>query len=128
MIKDGWTLDRGLPGWQAVTTVLGPLWEPRRFGENPWFSLLGVVSGLTNVFMVIALVRQHLVRTPESKPWLWGAWAAAAINASWIGFDWQDQDFRIGYHLWLISFVFLAVSHMARGHREQVKEPQLAAP
>jgi hypothetical protein len=128
VIKEGWTLDRGLPGWQAFTTVLDPLWNPQHFGENPWFALLGIASGLTNVFMVIALVRLHAVRSPESRLWRWWAWAAAAINASWIGFDWHDQSFQVGYFFWLLSFVFLAVSIMARGHRKQVEGPQPSTP
>ncbi len=117
VIKEGWTLDRGLLGWQAFTTVMSPLWDFQTLSERPWFSLLSVASGLTNVFMVIALIRLHLRQAPNARRWLWGTSACAAINASWIGFDWHDQQFQVGYFAWLLSFVFLAVALMPRSWR-----------
>src|SRR5262249_33441335 len=88
VVKDGWTIDDGLPGWEALTVVMTPIWEPRKFIENPLFSSICIVTGLTNAFMIIALVRLHGSRRPIARAWKRWAWVAAAITASWIGFDW----------------------------------------
>ena|SRR5689334_8125449 len=128
VVKGGWTLDEGLPGWEAMTTALHPLWDARAFTDEPFWSPLWVASGLTNLFMVGALVRLHIGRTADSNPWHWVAWAAAAINSSWIWCYWEDRGLRIGYFLWLLSFVCLVVSFMALRHREQVEVPQVSTP
>jgi len=126
VIKDGERLGNGLPGWEALKVVMIPLWDPESIRQNPWSSLLSVVSGLTNVFMLVALFWQlrHRDPSPKSRPWL--AWIAVAINASWIVMDFRDRALRIGYYLWFLAFVFLAVSFLSDGARRGSPEAQPA--
>ena len=126
VIKDGERLGNGLPGWEALTVVMSPLWDPESIRHNPWSSLLSVVSGFTNVFMLVALFRQLRHRDPSPRSWPWLAWIAVAINASWIVMDFGDRALRIGYYLWFLSFVFLAVSYFSDGARRESSEAQPA--
>ena len=127
VIKDGWTLDRGLPGWQAFSTALHPLWDWQAVRQEPWSCLYWVACGLTNVFMLAALLRLHLRSRPTARAWLWVAWAAFALNASIIIWDWNDQSLLIGYHLWMLSFAFLAISFGTSSARTVVAEAQIVS-
>jgi hypothetical protein len=115
VIKNGWTFPKGLPGWQAMRAVLDPLWDHDKLRDRPWFSALSIASGLTNLVMIAALARLHLTRLASANRWKHWVVLAAAINASWMGFDWRDDDLRIGYYLWLLSFLLLAIAVWARG-------------
>ena len=122
VIKNGWTIPEGLPGWQAMRAVLDPLWDHDKLRDRPWFSALSIASGLTNIVMIAALAHLHLTRLSPANRWKHWVVLAAAINASWLGFDWRDNDLRIGYYVWLLSFLLLAIVVWARGARIQRKE------
>jgi hypothetical protein len=126
VIKYGERLGNGPPGWEALQVVLSPLWRPESIIEEPWFALLSVASGLTNVFMLVALFRQIRGHDPSLRSWTWLAWIAVAIDASWMGVDLKDQDLRIGYYLWFFSFVFLAVSFLVNDARQGSPKAQPA--
>jgi len=117
VIKNGLTFPEGLPGWQAMRAVLDPLWDHDKLRDRPWFSALSIASGLTNVVMIAALSHLHLTRLSPANRWKHWVVLAAAINASWTGFDWRDDDLRIGYYLWVVSFLLLAIAVLARGAR-----------
>ena len=116
-VFDGSTVPGGLSGWQAMRGVLNPLWDHQRLIESPWFSLLGIVTGLSNVFMIVALINLFFSRLASANRWRRLTLAAAAVNTSWLGMDWPDHDFRIGYYLWLLSFLLLAIAVWPRSVR-----------
>ena len=67
--------------------------------------------------MIAVLAHLLIPRLSSANGWKHWVALAAAINASWVGFDWRDHDFRIGYYLWLLSFLLLAIAVWARGVR-----------
>ncbi len=104
----------GLPGWVALRVALLPVWpcdgtevDPRDWG------FLWVASGATNLVMFGSV---WAVDRGSRRTLLVMGWAAAAaviINAQWIFSVFHQgiggTDLRIGYYLWWLSFLPLAV-------------------
>jgi hypothetical protein len=110
VISDGVRFPHGLPGWEAFRTALSPLWA---YGTA--FSGIGavvaVLSAATTVLFIIG------------SPWiLWrgsnsvrrlAAWIAVGsfvLDAHWYFFYGRNESgLLIGYFLWWISFLVMAV-------------------
>jgi len=122
VIKDGATLARGkLPGWEALYCALSPLWEFDLDARWPW-ETLSVLSGLTNLVFLLALVR-------PARRWSWCLFASAALNTFWFVHMVPIGDLRAGYWLWLASFVLLGlVSILSRGGQTDSVLPATAPP
>ena len=106
--EGGTTLgEGGLPGWEALVIALSPLWDSGA-RDSWWGATLPVLSGLTNgwfLFSVAALSRR---RVAPQRVLLWGSILAVLLNAYWfMAFD-DASDLRVGYYMWLASFVLLA--------------------
>lgn len=102
VIKDGGTLADGwLPGWFALRVALTPLWD--HDSDMSWLQeTLSVLSGLTNLLFILALVR-------PARRWSWCLFAAAALNTFWFVDMAPIGDLRAGYWLWLASFALLGL-------------------
>lgn len=100
-------------GWEATRSALLPVW-PRQHASVTagWFrQLLMVASALTNLLFVTAALVAG-VRPQRVPRWLAGAvWIAALVNLHWLVGSKSDRDmFRLGYYLWVTSFVWLAIA------------------
>jgi hypothetical protein len=117
----------GLPGWEAFRVALAPLWHLPDFETTNWYwSIITVVSALTNLLFVAALA--HMVWRPGTygRAVCWVLVAATAINTSWFVFGDDRGDLRLGYFLWVASFALLALSarFVSAGESELSGEPQ----
>jgi hypothetical protein len=98
-------------GWQAMLTALGPLLDPTRplsaadlFGQIAW-----AMSGLSNLLFVAVAALLLLQRTrPVARRIEVAMWVAIAANLMW--FTQGISYLRIGYYLWVLSFVILELA------------------
>lgn len=102
--KDGVTLPDGLPGWQAFFFAL--LWSK---GPPWWLGALSAMSALSTVLFVLGagwVVARGSAKVRRISAWI-GA-CAFIVNAHWFWFS-GKLGLRIGYYLWWVSFLLLAV-------------------
>lgn len=106
VMKDGHRLEDGhVPGVEALTVALSPLWE----GFHHALQWPGVASGLSNLFFVGG-VGLLWGRAGVAQLVQWGLAAAGALNCFWFVFEaFHRDDFRVGYFAWVASFFLLAV-------------------
>jgi hypothetical protein len=98
-------------GWQAMLYALSPVLEPTRplsaadlFGQIAW-----TVSGLSNLLFVAVAALLLLQRArPVAKGIEVAMWVAIAANLLW--FTQGTSHLRIGYYLWVLSFVILELA------------------
>ncbi len=111
--KDGDTLADGtIPGWQALSLSLSPLWGGfggGGFHGNGLQAFFSVCSGLTNIAFVAGFARLAHRSAASSKLWARLLFASAAINTFWIIDLASPAEMRAGYWLWLASFVLLGL-------------------
>lgn len=95
--------DGVLPGWRAFVVALSPLWEER--DGSALQETLFVCSGITNIAFVLGF--GLLLRRPagSKQPLAWLLLISAAVDSHWI-FETGDE-LRVGYWMWLGSFVLL---------------------
>jgi hypothetical protein len=111
---------RNMPGWEVFRTLM-PVgdWSfntPTSTGDAAW-GVLYLLSPLTNFLFVLGIVlalratiTQRGVRRTEVA-----IWASVALNSVW--FATGTSDLRVGYYLWLASFILLALSMSDRRRR-----------
>ena len=113
IVKEGVTLPGGLPGWQAFRVATCAVWSCADISIDKWYkTALFTTSAVTTLLFV-----------PGSELAVWGgsralrrasAWVAACafvVNAHWYVLYGGSarQDLRIGYFLWWLSFLLLAL-------------------
>ena len=110
--EGGTTLAQGgVPGWEAFRGALAPIWPYRGLAGDSWFSnLLSVMSGLSNLWFVMSLAVLAVWPRRLNRAILWGLALLAVVNALWLVLSDNRADLRIGYYLWLGSFVVLAAT------------------
>lgn len=98
------------------------MWPYEGINLTGYDAVLATVSALTTVLFIFG------------SPWLWcagshslgraSAWAAATafiVNAHWYAFSGRDRsDLRIGYFLWWVSFLLLAIGLFDLAGRQRV--------
>ena len=114
-------------GWDALLAALSPLTDPhwpQSFGDA-LSQVSQVASGMTNLALLAGaalLLRRSgsLSRRVESI-----LWNCAALNLVWIG---EFSSLRLGYYLWIVSFVALAFAIRQRGFapEERIAQPPLS--
>jgi hypothetical protein len=104
---------RNMPGWEVFKTLM-PVGDvsfdaPTSTGDVAW-GVLYLLSPLTNLVFVLgvvmalrATISQRGIRRTEVA-----IWASVALNSAW--FATGLSDLRVGYYLWLASFILLALS------------------
>ena len=112
-VADGGTTlsDGGLPGWEAFRLALSPIWSYEGLAGDSWWSdSLSVLSALTNIgFVASAAI---LASWPQRfrRGTFWSLVLATIVNTLWFVLSDERSDLRIGYYLWLSSFIVLAVA------------------
>ena len=115
--EDGVTLAIGIPGWQAFC-VAAFAWWPLTI--NSWYNgVLG--SAVTTVLFVLGsgwvlAIRSRQLRRASACI----AACAFIVNAHWLfRFGSHRFDLRIGYFLWWVSFLLLAIGLFRLSHATQ---------
>jgi hypothetical protein len=111
VIDEGVTLPRGLPGWQAIRVALCGVWPCRNVNIEWYQAVLFTVSALTTFLFLPGSV--WAVRGGSKRVCLTFAWFAAlafVVNTHWYILAGSNRaDLRIGYYLWWISFLLMAL-------------------
>jgi hypothetical protein len=108
--KDGVVFPDGLPGWQALRVSLSAIWpSTASFYLDNWYQVvLGTVSGITTLLFLFGSPWVVLRGSPSrQRRSAWVTAIAFIVNTHWFVFD--RSDLRIGYFLWLFSFLLLAI-------------------
>lgn len=105
-------------GWEATRWALSPVWPDRRSLEvGPLHAAVIVASALANLVFLGALLLA--LRWPKriTRVLEYATWIAVLLAAHWLLFFRPElKSLRIGYYLWLTSFVLLALGvHGVRG-------------
>jgi len=122
VVKGGAKLPERLPGWEAFRYASSAVWPIEGENFDTWYyAVLATVSSVTTLLFIFgspwAVLRGSL------SLWRATAWAAATafvVNAHWYVLYGSDRsDLRIGYFLWWLSFVLLALGlfDLAGSHR-----------
>ena len=112
VVKGGTQLPHGLPGWEAWRVSFAAVWPYEGASFDAWYwAVLSTVSAVTTLFFVLG---SPLVILRGSHSLLrasaWVAASAFVINSYWYIFFGSDRaSLRIGYFVWWLSFMFLAV-------------------
>ena len=110
--KEGVTLPQGLPGWQAFRVAACAVWPYEGWRIDGWYNVvLSTVSAATTLLFIFGSV--WVVLRGSSALRRASAWVAASafiLNAHWcVRFGSNRMDLRIGYFLWWLSFMLLAL-------------------
>ena len=99
-------------GWHAFRVALSPIWPYENFGFEAWYSgLLTVASALTNVVFLLVLADVVFWRRLDSRVAAWLLLGAFVLNLHWfVRAGSEFTMFRVGYYLWLASFLLLALA------------------
>jgi hypothetical protein len=111
---------RNMPGWEVFKTLMpiGDVSFSAPTSTGDWVqSILSLLSPLTNSLFVLVIVlalratiSERGVRRTEVA-----IWASVALNSYWLATG--LSDLRVGYYLWLASFILLALSISDRRRR-----------
>jgi hypothetical protein len=100
-------------GWGAFDAALSPILSYQEFHSNPWYySVLSVASAVTTFMFVVG--SPLAVWRGSRRVWRACAWVAITafiVNSHWyvLVSDADRKDLSIGYFLWWLSFILLAV-------------------
>lgn len=101
----------GFPGWQAFRAALSPIWPVDTYGiRGPYYAAFSVASAFTNVVFVALLVDVATRRRLSLRTTVSILVVATGLNLFWLIVTGDDRaDLRIGYYLWVCSFLLLIV-------------------
>jgi hypothetical protein len=133
VVTEGVTLPDGLPGWQAFRVAASAVWPQPDVTIDTWYkAVLFTISAVTTLLFIAGSVwavwsGSRAVR--QASPWI--ATFAFVVNAHWYVLYGSSarNDLRIGYFLWWLSFLLLALglfglSRPEAGQRHSSKELQ----
>src|SRR3974377_1810408 len=136
VVKEGFTLPQGLPGWQAFRVAASPVWPLVDVSIDKWYkAVLFTLSDVTTLLFIPGSV--WAVWSGSRALRQASAWVAASaffVNAHWYVFyggfapggvaasafvvnaHWYvlyggsaRADLRVGYFLWWLSFLLVAL-------------------
>ena len=113
VVKEGVTLPEGLPGWQAFRVAASAVWPIPDVTIDKWYkAVLFSISALTTLLFIPGSVwavwgGSRALR----RAFGWVATCAFVINAHWYVLYGASarEDLRIGYYLWWLSFLLVAL-------------------
>lgn len=109
VVKGEVTFPQGLPGWQAFRVAACAVWPYE--GLSTDYPVLCVISAATTLVFIpgsvwVVLSGSHALRRASA----WVATGAFVVNAHWyVLFGSDRKDLRIGYFLWWLSFLLVAL-------------------
>ena len=126
VVKEGVTLPDGLPGWQAFRVAASAVWPLQDFTIDKWYkAVLFTISAVTTLLFIAGSVwavwsGSRAVR--QASPWI--ATFAFVVNAHWYVLYGGSarQDLRIGFFLWWLSFLLVALGLFDLSRREVGKQ------
>jgi hypothetical protein len=112
VVKEGVTLPQGLPGWQAFRVAACAVWPYEGFHiDGSYNVVLSTLSAITTLLFVLAsgwVVLRGSRTLHRASAWI--AASAFVVNAHWcVRFGSDRMDLRVGYFLWWLSFMLLAL-------------------
>ena len=118
--KDGVRLPDGLPGWEAFTVALSPVWDWSDWRQDNWYwCILHIASAVACAAFVLASWYVAIEPSPaRRRKFAWWALSAFLLNTHWLSFGF---DLRIGYYLWCLSFLLLAIGLFTSSPREAAR-------
>ncbi|MCI0347903.1 MAG: hypothetical protein L0Z53_00625 [Acidobacteriales bacterium] len=122
VVKRGVSLPEGLPGWEAFRVASCAVWPCEGMNFDSWYgAVLSTISAVTTLLFVLGSPWVLLYGSRSlQRASAWLAATAFIINAHWyLIFGSDRSDLRIGYFLWWLSFMLLALGlfDLARLHR-----------
>ena len=124
VIAEGVTLPDGLPGWQATRVALCGVWPCPDVSIGEWYkTVLFTASALATLLFLPGSVWAVWGR----RRWVclafaWFATLAFVVNVHWYVFEGSNRgDLRIGYYLWWVSFLLMALGFFDLSRRETVR-------
>jgi len=126
IVKEGATLPDGLPGWQAFRVATCAVWPCADISIDKWYkAVLFTISAVTTVLFIPVSVwavwsGSRALRRASG----WIATFAFVVNAHWYVLYGGSarQDLRIGYFLWWLSFLLVALGLFDLPRRETSKQ------
>ena len=133
VVKEGVTWPDSLPGWQAFRVAASPVWPLADVTIDAWYkTVLFTISAVTTLLFIpgsVWTVWSGSRALRQVSPWV--ATFAFVVNAHWYVLYGSSarSDLRIGYFVWWLSFLLLALglfglSRGEAGERHSSKEPQ----
>ena len=121
VVKEGVTLPQGLPGWQAFRVAASAVWPLPDVTLDKWYkAVLFTMSAVSTLLFFPGSV--WAVWSGSRALRRASAWVAAfafVVNAHWYVFYGPDRkDLMIGYFLWWLSFLLLALGLLDLSRRE----------
>jgi hypothetical protein len=104
----GVTLPHGVPGWEAFRVAMCALWPYESYHTD--YPVLCIISAATTLLFLpvslwAVLSGSHALRRASA----WVATFAFVVNAHFfVLLGPERKDLRIGYFLWLFSFLLMA--------------------
>lgn len=106
------TFPKVVPGWYAFRVASCGVWPCEDMHFDTWFgAVLSALSAITTLLFVLGspwviLRGSHSMRRASA----WVAAISFIVNVHWyVLFGSDRSDLRIGYFLWWLSFMFLAI-------------------
>ena len=99
-------------GWFAFRVALSPVWPYEDFHMDHWYnSVLSVASAVTTIlFIVVSPWVVWRGSRGVRKAFAWVSSAAFILNSHWyILFGSDRKQLSVGYFLWWLSFILLAI-------------------
>jgi len=128
--RDGVTLAKGLPGWEAFRFASCAVMPCGAIMFSGFGAVLATISAVTTLLFIFGSPWVVLRGSPSlRRASAWAAAIAFIANAHWYVFSWPNgTDLMIGYFLWWLSFLLLTIGlfDLARQHVAGFKEGQAA--
>jgi hypothetical protein len=109
VVEGGVTFPHGLPGWQAFRVAACAVWPYADFKTD--HAVLSTISAVTTSLFILGSV--WVVSRGSStlrRVSAWVAMVAFIVNTHWyVLFGSDRKDLRIGYFLWLFSFLLVGL-------------------
>ncbi len=112
VVKGEVTFPHGLPGWEAFRVAACAVWPYEGITIDKWYNVVLItVSAVTTPLFILGsvwVVSRGSRALHRASAWI--ATSAFIVNAHWyVLFGSERKDLRIGYFLWWLSFLFVAL-------------------
>jgi len=116
VLKEGVTFPHGLLGWEAFRVAASAVWPYENIEfEARYYAVLATISAVTTPLFIFSSVWVVLRGTRALRHVsAWVATIAFIFNVHWyVLFGSDRKNLRIGYFLWWLSFLLVALGLFA---------------